>query len=210
MKRRLIILLGLLIFSIIGAGCSTQFIEDYEIWLIHEVDDKSSFYGFYVDAWGSGINSITVTSPSDKTYNLEYEAEESAWSYGKTGQNEILTEFADGTYILNVTYADSTTEVINAEFGGSIPPLPVLTSIDENTISWEEWVDPEDPHHIEVDIEPEEGNATEQQLSYTATSYDIPNGFLENNMTYEIEIWFYSSKYPHSNKASELNMTYQN
>lgn len=208
MSFRKVLLIVVILLMNLGSGCIPGVLE-YEIWLIHDTDGSSSYYGFYVDVVGVGIDSVTVTAPSTETYTLEYEADEAAWSYGKTGQDEILSEFVDGIYTINVTYTDSSTEVLEIELGGTVPPLPVLVSIENGTITWEEWVGPEDPEYIEVDVQPVMGFEIEQKLSYTETSYDIPDTILVYGMVYEIEILFLSSKYPNGYKASELNISYQ-
>ena len=60
-----------------------------------------------------------------------------------------------------------------------------------------------------VEITAEDGvKETYGFLHYSAVSYDIPEGFLEDNKKYRIEIWFLSSSNPNTFKNSVSILTY--
>jgi len=183
-------------------------ITGYGVTIDRHLNSGILSYSFCTDVWGSDIGAITVVSPSGNTYSLGYIPEEGQWGFDKDGGDHILSEFIDGIYIFNVTYTDSTNESLSVQLGGSFPPFPEFVSLDSINLTWEQWLNPIDPIGIEVGIESEGGAEISEWLSASATSYNIPSGFLQDDTIYDIEIMFLTSTNPNAHKNSELTINY--
>ena len=206
MKQRIIYLIGILLFLTVGLvnlGQANE-VTKYEVWLGRYLEGSTVTYEFATDVWGINIQNITITSPSEETYSMVYD--EDQWSFDKEGGSEILSEFLDGTYRFDVVYKDPKyNETLYVELGGSFPPFPELISLDSEELIWEAWTNPVNPWGIEIEIESEDDDSEHSTwLPYYATYYDIPNGFIKNNMLYNIQLVFISSRYTQGYKASWL------
>ena len=182
-------------------------ITSTNVWLSRYQDESSStYYAFYTDIWGtvSEFQSITLTSPLGNTYALSLSPEGDQWGNGIEGtQANITSEFTDGLYRFDVIYNDATTDSASARLGGVLPVFPSSISLAGNAVSWSGWNNPVSPSHIEILVSESGGGASEfSHLPFTDTSYLLPDGFLQNNTLYDIEVWFVSSEYPDGFKAS--------
>ncbi len=211
-RLKLVITAWILFFSF----CFINLIHAYDVTgygvTIDRIKENSSVtYCFCSDLWGTDIQTVSITSPAPLTqaYSLVYSTIENQWYYDKSGtQSEIESEFPDGIYTFDVTYTDSSTAILTAQLGGTFPPFPVVTFFDSDRVTWEAWMNPVDPHAIDVFIESDGGSSTGDKLPYDATYYDIPAGFIQTGERYNVEIMFLSSSYPNSRKNSMVKTTF--
>ena len=207
-KKFAAITAGLALFGIAYAGVSyAGSITDINIWLNRYQDESSNVdYAFFPDVWGtvSEFQAITLTTPLKDTYPLSLANEGDQWdSEFKGTQAEVESLFTNGTYTFDVTYTDNNTESIDVQLGGALPPFPANLSLNGNLVTWDEWLTPIFPFHIQFVIGEEGYEASiEEYLFYTDTSFTLPEGFLKENTLYDIEVWFVSSENPNTFKAS--------
>jgi hypothetical protein len=178
------------------------------IWLNKYQDESSNVeYAFFTDIWGTvdEFQSITITSPLNDSYSLSLSEEGNQWGSDFVGtQAEVESLFTDGLYTFDVTYTDTTTESIDVILGGVLPVYPTNISLNGNLVTWDEWLTPTSPSHIEfLFAESGDGPSVGSSfLPFTDTSFAIPEGFLKDNSLYDLEVWFVSSENPSAFKAS--------
>ena len=188
--------------SITGVAVSIDRIQDELL---------NTTYHFNTDIYGtvSEFRTITVTSPLNNSYSLSLSPEGDQWGSGESGSEaNITSQFIDGIYRFDVEYTDATTESADAQLGGGYPPFPTSLLLTGNTVSWDSWQNPISPTNIEFYIF-EIGGGAELfvDLAFSETSFELPPDFLQSGAKYKLEIWFLSSEFETSHKASVSTIT---
>lgn len=168
-------------------------------------------YNFNSDVFGtvSEFQSITLTSPLSNLYPLSLAEEGDQWDSGEQGTEvSITSEFTDGVYQFDVVYTDASTETLFAQLGGSYPMFPSALALTGNIVTWDGWLSPSPVSGIELYVA-EIGSDADifANLDSSASSYNLPLDFLQPGSQYEIELWFLSSEFPTSHKASISTLT---
>ena len=84
------------------------------------------------------------------------------------------------------------------------PAFPSSLALTGNAVTWDSWTNPGTFAHIEFSVEEIGGDETSlyANLSAAQTSYILPADFLQIGGQYEIQLWFVSSDFASSHKAS--------
>jgi hypothetical protein len=197
------------LFMLVGSGNLYAASVSAAAISIDRYDDGSA--NFNSDVWGtvSEFQSITLNSPLNNSYSLSLAEEGDQWDSGEQGSEAAITsEFTDGIYSFDVVYTDTTTETVFAELGNLFPLFPSSLALTGSTVSWDSWLSPGTFSGIELSVaEIGSDAAIFEDLDVSVSSYVLPSDFLQSGSQYEIELWFLSSEFQTSHKASISTLT---